>query len=79
MHYLKNKFVLIPIICSTVFAVMLFPSIINRHGVARSLLFTLLGIVVIWVFFLLWSWLINSIVESEVRKRMADKSNHQPE
>ena len=75
MSFLKSKYIVIPIICSIVFAVLLFPSIVDRHGFVKSLYFTQLGVVVIWGMFFLWSWLINSIVEEEIRKRMANK-NH---
>jgi len=40
MLFLKNKFILTPIICSIVFAVLIFPSIIDRHGFVKSLYFT---------------------------------------
>jgi len=76
MSFLKNKFIVIPIICSIVFAVLLFPSIVDRHGFVKSLYFTQLGVAVIWVMFFLWSWLINSIVEDEIKKRMANKNHH---
>ncbi len=75
MSLLKNKFIVIPIICSIIFAVLLFPSIVDRHGFVKSLYFTQLGVVVIWVMFFLLSWFINSIVEDEIKKRMANK-NH---
>jgi hypothetical protein len=68
---------MIPITLSVLFAVLLFPSIIGIHGVAKSLGFTLLGVYVIWIMFFLWSWVISSIVEDEIRRRTADKNHHQ--
>ncbi len=51
-------------------AVMLFPNIIGRHGVWKSLLITALAVGAIWLMYLL----ISRFIEWEVSKELKRKS-----
>lgn len=69
MVRLRNPYVIIPIIASTIVGVMLPPGIVDRHGIGRTLFFTVLAISVIWFWFFVISHVINSIVSDELKKK----------
>jgi hypothetical protein len=50
-------------------AVMLFPNIVGRHGVWKSLLITALAVGAIWMMYFVISRLINWAVSEELKKR----------
>jgi len=50
-------------------AVMLYPNIVGRHGVAKSLLITALAVGAIWLMYAFIGWLINGAVAAELRRR----------
>ena len=52
-------------------AVMLFPAIVGKHGVAKSLAITALAVGVIWVMYFVIGWIINDAVAKELRRRSA--------
>ena len=51
-------------------AVMLFPNIVGKHGIGKSLLITTLAVGAIWLMYLA----ISRLIEWEVSKRMRRKS-----
>ncbi len=50
-------------------AVTLFPAIVGRHGVAKSLAITALAVGVIWVMYFVIGWIINDAVAKELKRR----------
>ena len=73
MSFLKSKIIILPIVLSVTFAALLMPAIIDRYGAGGSMLIVMLGMAVIWVMFLAWGWIINSIVDHEIRRRAAGR------
>ncbi len=57
------------ILLSVVFAVMLFPNIVDKHGVWLSILFTAAGIGVIWLVYFGIGQFINWAVSKEIERR----------
>ena len=53
-------------------AVMLFPNIVGRHGVAKSLFITAMAVGVIWMMYFVLGLVINDAVAKEL-KRMSRK------
>ena len=60
-------------------AVMLFPNIVGRHGVARSLLITVLAVGAIWLMYFVIGRLINGAVAKELKRKSAEKEARGPE
>lgn len=54
---------ILAIIFSLVFAGLLYPTIVDTHGTLKSLLFTGLGVVVIWVAYFLLGSLFGHLYE----------------
>jgi formate hydrogenlyase subunit 4 len=52
-------------------AVMLFPAIVGKRGVAVSLAITALAVGVIWVMYFVVGWIINNTVAKELKRRSA--------
>ena len=57
-------------------AVMLFPNIIGRHGVAKSLVITALAVGAIWLMYFVVGRLINGAVAKELKRRSAGSQDH---
>ena len=53
-------------------AVMLYPNIVGKHGVARSLVITALAVGAIWLMYAVISRLINAEVAKELKRRSAE-------
>jgi hypothetical protein len=62
------------ILLSTVFGVLLFTNILDKHGFWRSLFFTALGISFIWMMYFAIGKLIDWVVSEEL-KRMNKKGH----
>jgi len=60
-------------------AVMLFPNIVGRHGVARSLLITALAVGAIWLMYFVIGRLINGAVAKELKRKSAEKQPRDPD
>ncbi|MDH4197616.1 MAG: hypothetical protein OEW05_09435 [Candidatus Aminicenantes bacterium] len=60
-------------------AVMLFPNIVGRHGVAKSLLITALAVGVIWLMYAFVGWAINGIVAKELKRRSRERQGVPPD
>lgn len=58
---------------SIIFAVMLFPNIIDRHGFWMSLLYTGLGVGVIWLAYFGIGQLLQWIVSKELEERNLER------
>ena len=63
------------VLLSITFAGMLFPNIINRYGLFISLVFTVLGVGVIWLAYFGIGQLLQWIVSKELEER--DLARHQ--
>ena len=57
-------------ILSIVFAVLLFPNILDKHGLWMSMLYTAMGIGVIWMAYYGIGRFIDWIVDKEINKRL---------
>ena len=55
-------------VLSVFVAAMLFPAIVGRHGIARSLAITALAVGVIWVMYFVLGWIINDAVARELKR-----------
>ncbi|NIM20476.1 MAG: hypothetical protein GTO51_09645 [Candidatus Latescibacteria bacterium] len=62
---------------SVIFAVLLFPSILDVHGFWKSLFFTSLGVLVIWVLYLVIGSLIGWAVAEELKKGQGGEKNNE--
>jgi hypothetical protein len=54
---------------SLAFALLFFFSQYERLGTGPTLIYTILGVGVIWFFYFLWGLVIRSIVDEEIRDR----------
>jgi hypothetical protein len=54
---------------SIVLAALLFPNIIDKHGVWMSIVYTAMGISVIWLAYFGIGRFINCIVNEEIKRR----------
>ena len=57
---------------SITFALLLFPSIVDLHGIGMSLLYTGLGVGFIWFLYFMIGSLINHAVAEELKRRGID-------
>jgi|GEM_PF-846494 len=57
-------------------AVILYPNIVGKHGVARSLFFTALAVGAIWLMYFVIGRLINGAVAKELKRRSAGSQDH---
>ena len=60
-------------------AVLLYPNIVGRHGVARSLLITTLAVGAIWLMYFVIGRVINGAVAKELKRKSAEKEARGPE
>ena len=60
IHYIA---MILATVFSVVFAVLFFPSIVGLHGVAKSSVFTMLGVGFIWMIYFLLGSLFKHIYE----------------
>ncbi len=60
-------------------AVMLFPNIVGRHGVVKSLLITVLAVGAIWLMYFVIGRLINGAVAKELKRKTAERESGNPE
>jgi hypothetical protein len=56
-------------VLSVFVAVMLFPAIVGKRGVAMSLAITALAVGVIWAMYFVIGWIINDAVAKELKRR----------
>jgi ATP/ADP translocase len=66
-------------VLSVFVALMLYPNIVSRHGVAKSLLITALAIGAIWLMYFVVGWLINQAVSEELKKKSREKPDDTPD
>lgn len=60
-------------------AVMLYPNIVGRHGVAKSLLITALAVGTIWLMYFFIGRLINGVVAKELKRRSRERQGGPPD
>ena len=60
-------------------AVMLYPNIVGKHGVARSLLITALAVGAIWLMYVLIGRVINGAVAKELKRRSRERQGGPPD
>jgi dolichyl-phosphate-mannose--protein O-mannosyl transferase len=60
-------------------AVMLYPNIVGKHGVARSLVITALAVGAIWLMYAVVSRVINAEVAKELKRRSAETEARGPD
>jgi len=60
-------------------AVLLYPNIVGRHGVARSLLITALAVGAIWLMYFVIGRVINGAVANELKRKSAEKEARGPD
>ena len=61
------------IVLSVVFAVLFFPNILDEHGAPMSLLYTGMGVGIIWVVFFAVGCLVEWAVREEIKRRDLDR------
>ena len=59
-------------------ALLLFPSIVGRHCVARSLVITVLAVGAIWLMYFVVGRLINGAVAKELKRKSAESEARYP-
>ncbi len=59
-------------------AVMLFPNIVGKHGVVKSLLITVLAVGAIWLMYFVIGRLINGAVAKELKRKSAERDDDRP-
>jgi hypothetical protein len=74
----RNGFKIWTAFLSVFVAVMLFPAIVGRHGVAKSLAITALAVGVIWIMYFGIGKLIEHAVSEEMKKRSRDRVGGRP-
>ncbi len=60
-------------------AVMLFPNIVGKHGVGKSLLITALAVGAIWMMYLVIGQVISRAVSEELKRKGLEKQGDNPE
>lgn len=60
-------------------AVMLYPNIVGKHGVVKSLFITILAVGAIWLMYFVIGRLINGAVAKELKRRTAERESGNPE
>lgn len=60
-------------------AVLLFPNIIGRHGVVKSLVITVLAVGAIWLMYFIIGRLINGAMAKELKRKSAERPGHDPD
>jgi hypothetical protein len=56
-------------------AVMLYPNIVGRHGVAKSLVITTLAVGAIWLMYFVIGRVINGAVAKELKRKSREQEN----
>jgi hypothetical protein len=67
------------ILLSVFVAVMLFPNIVGKHGVVKSLFITVLAVGAVWLMYFVIGRLINGAVAKELRRKTAEREGGNPE
>jgi hypothetical protein len=75
VNNLNNTGRILAALFSVVFAVLLYPSIVDEHGVFLSLVYTLLGVVVIWLVYFLLGSLFRHLYDAGVQQGRDDNSD----
>jgi hypothetical protein len=60
-------------------AVMLYPNIVGKHGVGKSMLITAIAVGAIWLMYLVIGRLINGTVAKELKRRSAERRGRDPD
>jgi hypothetical protein len=60
-------------------AVMLFPNIVGKHGVWKSLLITVLAVGAIWLMYLVVGRVINGAVAKELKRKSVEEKGRDPD
>ena len=60
-------------------AVMLYPNIVGKHGIARSLVITALAVGAIWLMYAVISRVINAEVAKEMKRGSAETEVRDPD
>ncbi|UCG52801.1 MAG: hypothetical protein JSW58_04405 [Candidatus Latescibacterota bacterium] len=66
---LKRAATIWTISLSVIFAILLFPNILDVHGFWRSVFFTSLGVGFIWLISFAVGTLVDGVVKNELKKR----------
>jgi hypothetical protein len=74
----RNGFKIWTILLSVFVAVLLFPAIVGRQGIARSLPITALAVGAIWFMYLGVGKFIEYAMSEELKKRSAKRSQNRP-
>jgi hypothetical protein len=74
----RNGFKIWTALLSVFVAVMLFPAIVGRHGVTKSLAITALAVGVIWVMYFGIGKLVEHAVSEELRRRSLKQPENRP-
>lgn len=75
MHSLHNTGKILATFLSVVFAALLYPSIVDVHGVLMSGVYTLLGVAVIWLVYFLLGSLFKHIHDEGMKEGRDDNSD----
>ena len=60
-------------------ALMLFPNIVGKHGVGKSLLITALAVGAIWLMYFVIGRVINWAVSEELKRKSREKQDDNPD
>jgi len=60
-------------------AAMLYPNIVGRHGIAKSLVITALAVGAIWLMYFVIGRLLNGVVAKELKRRSSGSQGHDPD
>ena len=60
-------------------AVMLYPNIVGKHGVVKSLFITILAVGAIWLMYFVIGRLINGAVAKELKKKAEERQGRDPD
>lgn len=60
-------------------AILLYPNIVGKHGVEKSLLITVLAVGAIWLIYLVIGRLINRAVSEELKRKSQETRHDNPD
>ncbi len=60
-------------------AVMLYPNIVGKHGVGKSLLITALAVAAIWLMYVVIGRVLNGVVAKELKRRSRERQAGPPD
>jgi hypothetical protein len=60
-------------------AVMLYPNIVGKHGVVKSLFITILAVGAIWLMYFVIGRLINDAVAKELKRKAEERQGGHPD